>query len=386
VKRKGGKARKMKNKEYQKINNEKGITLVALVVTIVVLLILATVTINMTMNSNGIFGRAKNATATYKQAEDNETAALNDISTAIDTSLGNQTAEIKVADSKGGDIISSTDNTAIKDDNGNTVTIPAGFKIASDSATKQEDGVVIEDKDGNQYVWIPVSDIANYKRTDYGKQSGNYSDYSEEIPVDEQTSVNTYHGYYIGRYEAGDSVSTASKTLRVSGASVTNKVLIKKGQAPYNFVTRDQANTLATGIKAAEGYSTTTKLCSSYAWDTTINFIQNKISNYGTTSSQGNYNDTTFTYTDITGATQTKANGSNVLIPTGNTTPVCNIYDMGGNDWEWTKETSSVSGVPCVCRGGLCFNYYSTFPAGYRGYGAFTYSIGDIAFRATLYM
>ena len=376
----------MKNKKYKKINKEKGITLVALVVTIVVLLILATVTINMTMNSNGIFGRAKNATATYKQAEDNETAALNDISTAIDTSLGNQTAEIKVADSKGGDIISSTDNTAIKDDNGNTVTIPAGFKIASDSATKQEDGIVIEDKDGNQYVWIPVASITNYKRTDFEIQTGIYSMYAETMPSDEQTSVSTYHGYYIGRYEAGDSVSTTNKTLRASGASVTNKVSIKKGQAPYNYVTRDQANTLATGIKAAEGYTATTKLCSSYAWDTAINFIQNKVLNYGTTSPQGNYNNTTFTYTDITGATQTKANGSIVLVPTGNTTPVCNIYDMGGNELEWTSEAFSDSSYPCVIRGGTCNDAYSALPAGYRDSYTTTNSLSVVGLRATLYM
>ena len=364
----------------------KGITLIALVVTIVVLLILATVTINMTMNSNGIFGRAKNAADTYKKAAANETAALNDISTQIDASVSETPkTETTVANFKGGEIISSTDNTALKDENGNTVTIPAGFKIASDSATAQEDGIVIEDKDGNQYVWIPVSDIANYKRTDYGHQSVNYSDYSEEMPVDEQTSVNTYHGYYIGRYEAGDKEYTANKVIKTSQVT-TDTVTIKKGQAPYNCVTRDQANTLATGMKTTEGYKATTKLCSSYAWDTAIKFIQNTVANYGTTSPQGNYNNTEFTYTDITGATQTKASGSYVLIPTGETTPVCNIYDMGGNEYEWTTEAYSVSGVACVHCGGFYGDYYSSYPAGYRNYYTTTGYVVGIGFRTTLYM
>ena len=381
----------MKNKEYQKINNEKGITLVALVVTIVVLLILATVTINMTMNSNGIFGRAKNAADTYKKAAANETAALNSLYDEMTSATGEQaapTTPTTVATASGKDVLSNTVNTAIKDDEGNTVTIPAGFKIASDSATKQEDGIVIEDKDGNQYVWIPVASISNYVRTDYGSSfdDGGYSAYSETMPSDEQTSVSTYHGYYIGRYEAGDSVSTASKTLRVSGASVTNKVSIKKGQAQYNYETKDQAITLATGIKAAEGYSAKTKLCSSYAWDTALNFIQNRVTNYGITSPQGNYNNTTFTYTNITGATQTKANGSMILIPTGQTTSVCNIYDMGGNDWEWTTEVYSDSGYPCVSRGGVYGSDYSSCPAGYRDYHTTTNSYHIIGFRATLYM
>lgn len=42
--------------------NERGITLVALVVTIVVLLILAGITITYVLSDNGIFGKAKDAT------------------------------------------------------------------------------------------------------------------------------------------------------------------------------------------------------------------------------------------------------------------------------------------------------------------------------------
>ena len=69
------------------IKNAKGITLVALVVTIVVLLILATVTINMALNNNGLIGRAKNATNTYKQAEANEATGMNDISAYLDNAV-----------------------------------------------------------------------------------------------------------------------------------------------------------------------------------------------------------------------------------------------------------------------------------------------------------
>lgn len=50
----------------------KGITLVALVVTIIVLLILATVSINLTIGQNGLFQRARNAVNTYNQSRENE--------------------------------------------------------------------------------------------------------------------------------------------------------------------------------------------------------------------------------------------------------------------------------------------------------------------------
>ena len=45
---------------------EKGITLVALIITIIVLLILAGVTINLAVNNQGIFNKAKTATRAYR--------------------------------------------------------------------------------------------------------------------------------------------------------------------------------------------------------------------------------------------------------------------------------------------------------------------------------
>lgn len=69
------------------MKNEKGITLVALVVTIIVLLILAGVTIGMATSGSGVFGRAKNAANTYKNAEANETKALDSYNSAIDEAI-----------------------------------------------------------------------------------------------------------------------------------------------------------------------------------------------------------------------------------------------------------------------------------------------------------
>ena len=55
---------------------EKGITLIALIVTIIVLLILAGVTINLAVNNQGIFNKAKTATRAYKNASEEEEASL----------------------------------------------------------------------------------------------------------------------------------------------------------------------------------------------------------------------------------------------------------------------------------------------------------------------
>ena len=266
------------------------------------------------------------------------------------------------------------------------VYMPEGFKIAKGSASTVQGGVVIEDKDGNQFVWVPVATIADYKRTWY-TGDGTLSKYSEALPEDEKTSVEKYKGFYIGRYEAGDKDSTEASTpaLRTSSSSTSNKISIKANQAPYNYVTRTQAVSLAEGFATKQGYKAKTKLVSSYAWDTTISFLQKVNSDYGSSSEEGNYKNITFSYTDITGASQTKASGSEVLVPTGQTTPVCNIYDMGGNVWEWTTESYSNTNSPSALRGGGCNHNFANSPAGIRSHSSGTAN-ADLGFRLTLFM
>ena len=262
------------------------------------------------------------------------------------------------------------------------VWVPEGFRISTDSASTVQGGVVIEDKDENQFVWVPVVTIADYKRTAYANQ--NIISFSETLPEDEKTSVERYKGFYIGRYEAGDKENTEAKTLRSSN-DVTKTVTIKANQAPYNYVTITQAVSLAEGFATKQGYKAKTKLVSSYAWDTTIAFLQKVNSDYGSSSEEGNYKETTFSYTDITGTNQTKEESSPVLVPTGQTTPVCNIYDMGGNVWEWTTESCSNLIFPYTSRGGSYDVSFAYLPAGGRDYRSDNAN-GYNGFRLTLFM
>ena len=68
----------LKNKRKKKLK-EKGITLIALVVTIIILLILAGVTLNMAMNGDGLFSRARNAADKYKKAQEDEQKLISEI-------------------------------------------------------------------------------------------------------------------------------------------------------------------------------------------------------------------------------------------------------------------------------------------------------------------
>ena len=370
------------------MKNNKGITLVALVVTIVVLLILAGVSINLVLGDNGIVKKAQDAKTKSAEASQNDLKGMNGLVSEMEGALAGNGS---TGSGSGNGITGSgnnfvTKNTEVTYPDGKKVWIPEGFRISKDSASTVQGGVVIEDKDGNQFVWVPVATLADYKRTWY-TGDGSFSNYSEALPEDEKTSVERYKGFYIGRYEAGDKESTVAKTLRSSN-DVTKTVTIKANQAPYNYVTRTQAVSLAEGFATKQGYKAKTKLVSSYAWDTTIAFIEKTVNNYGSSSSQGNYSNTSVTYKDITDESKpekTKAKNSPLLVATGQTTPVCNIFDMGGNVWEWTTESHSSSGLPCALHGGFYSDDFANHPAGDRGYNSDDVN-GNYGFRLTLFM
>ena len=115
--------------------------------------------------------------------------------------------------------------------------------------------------------------------------------------------------------------------------------------------------------------------------------MQKVNSDYGSNSEGGNYKDITFSYTDITDASnlkKPKTENSGTLVATGQTIPVCNIYDMGGNVWEWTTELcSDINGVYSN-RGGTYQGFYAEHPAGLRD--RYSDISGDLGFRIALFI
>ncbi len=215
--------------------------------------------------------------------------------------------------------------------------------------------------------------------------------YTETMPLDEKTSIERYKGYYIGRYEAGiasaeqrskgDTKATAEKIEAESG-----KMLSQKGKNVYNYVTSEQAKKLAGKLYTKANDNVTSKLCSSYAWDTALTFIAKKYPNYPTNSLEGNYKDTTFEYTSIDGIRNIKSKNSTSIVLTGQTTALNNIYDMGGNVWEWTTEEFNVQSFPSVRRGGEFFTTSSSHPVARRTNDSLTANNVGIGFRVTLYL
>ena len=384
----------------KKLNNDKkdGITLISLVVTIVVLLILAGVSINTVLGDDGIIKKAKEAAEKTAAAQEKEMIERNLLEQELENSLATPTPKPQPTDG---------------------VKIPAGFYYVGGTKTS---GIVISDnvndKDkyknkavvgtdllGNQYVWIPcttdnTSSDLQYTRTEWGVEAdgddnsraikdeltltdasvtysdsdtanGINADVSKEIVAQikaEKASVAQYGGYYIGRYEVGKNGDTT---------------VVKYGQTPYAEITWSTAYGLAK--KIITNSEVNSYLCSSYAWDTAVNFIQNNSTakNYATSIEGFNGNWNPQEVKDPSGNV-IKPAGTSQQLNTGLTTQFCNIFDMGGNEVEFTTELNPGTSETVVLRGGD-YNY-GIVPAGYRSDINSGYAGIYSGFRATLFL
>ena len=456
----------IKTAKKQKLKESKGITLIALVITIIVLLILAGVTIATLTGDNGILTKAQDAKTQTEQAKEDENLKIaiagsygtdgklnlkdlkdnlenqginydknntgfplevivNGEKKKIDANGNITTVKLEsVADSKTKGTVFK-DTTTLKDTYGNQVKIPKGFKIANDSATDVTGGIVIEDATytntiGSQFVWIPVGTGENaikkanketveieLGRYDFTKNSdgtittSEYSgSYTEDTTASHnssrgnaiakdiekfKTSANSNHGYYIGRYEAGvvdynSSVSTSNSNNETNWTGYTGdniKLVCKKEQQVWNYVTQNKASKLSRNMYGSEA-KVTSDLINSYAWDTAIVFIQE----CGTENNSSTYSKTVGE--SSTSTSEPQATGTNILKATSKVDKQCNIFDMAGNCYEWTTETYSHSANPCINRGGVYDNSYTY--TSYRNVSTTSSAYSYRSFRPLLYL
>ena len=135
------------------IGVEKGITLVALVITIIVLLILAGITISLTIGQRGILKRAEEAGKNYGEASKQEENELIKISNEMDSIIEGTVVP---------DLPSETNYTIV-----DGVPVPKGFEHVEGT---KDTGFVIKDisvdsqgnptkTNGNEFVWVPCTEI-----------------------------------------------------------------------------------------------------------------------------------------------------------------------------------------------------------------------------------
>ena len=431
------------------MKKNKGITLVALVVTIVVLLILAGVSINLVLGNNGIIAKAKDAETKSAEARENDLKGMNSLIEQMESTLNGS--------GNGGKTEPETVPYLPSDD------------FHYDTSTSIDTGLVIKDANGNEYVWVVVPrTIAVYKTTGLGKTTFTDADYtsiendlkeytktyrgstsySDTYTADDKNvgwfadataynnlknsmlkSVYENGGFYVGRYEAG--IDTTTGTNRTSNTdknsdgkyTMPSTVPVTKADAyPYTYVTRTQAQNLASKVNAG---TKTISLMFGVQWDLVLAFMskdttkvnqENLKELISDSTTIGNYYNSTFqlsqtgqyavysnyslsstwnpstkSTTNFVDSSRNKiaqsSNRNGILVTTGTseTNKVMNIYDIAGNVDEWTLESPSSDINQCASRGGSYFDTGSNNPATLRVGSDSVLSINRIGFRVSLF-
>ena len=407
-------------------SNQTGITLIALVVTIVVLLILAGVTINAVFSDRGIIKKAQDAQNKANESIQKDMEQINALENWLNENTGesNNDKEVNISTLVGKGAV--TKNTKAVDTYGNKITIPRGFKVlahgteagsatytySGDTIPAVQDGIVIENgTDGNQFVWVPVGTIKNKNNTTNTITLGRYSSFTATNGVytpaqvasvencTQEVTINTNYKE-LSVFRAGNSAtdSTAqnatarnleefiSTTLanggyyiaRFEASGTASKITSKYNQTVLGNITQPNAAKAAREmygeIKENNKLVYASDLVNSYAWDTAIVFIQ-------TYSGKTDY------------ASHNESKTTKAFTATGkNNDKYCNIWDMSGNAYEWTTEYSAYSRdsnfYPCVYRGGYYFTDYGE-AYDYTSYRVSIYTTDSnsyISLRSLLYV
>ena len=426
-------------RKMNKLKSKKGITLVALVVTIVVLLILAGVSINLVLGNNGIIAKAKDAETKSAEASQNDLKGMNGLVSEMEGTLNGNSGKTEL----------ETEPYLPSDD------------FHYDTSTSVDTGLVIKDASGNEYVWVVVPrTTAVYKTTGLGKTTFTDADYmSIENDLKEYTKIyrestsftDTWYaddknegwlseteyktlknsmlksvyengGFYVGRYEAGIGTNRTSIEAQVNGKyPVPTTAPVTKADAyPYTYVTRTQAQNLASNVNSG---TKTSSLMFGVQWDLVLAFMSKDTAKITSTdvltknsTTIGNDRDSVFQLSQ-TGKYATFSNwtlsstwnpsttptinfvdssrnkiaqssdGNGILVTTGTSekNKVMNIYDIAGNVWEWTLEKASDTYNPFVNRGGGCSRTGLGLPAACREYNSTDFSVGVLGFRVSLF-
>ena len=415
-----------------------GITLIALVVTIVVLLILAGITISLVFSDNGIIKKAQEAANKTKEAVINEQTQMNEIADYMENMLNeiggtipdepegcpaeefekwNGTSDDKV------NAVQSTDTTPI------AVPVPKGYTASKVTGeTTVEDGFVIYEgeeevndtnKDTaqttrNQFVWVPVTNPSEmYGRDENCKKWGKlYSfdeegitpyNWTEEGGVMSITSATSYREPDVISYDAdntnlqqaGLDASATADTFKAQLETEFNSMIASVEKYGGFYIGRYETGNLSqaeavviknnsdinnqtwyTMYNKSKGVAVNSNVTTSMIWGCQWDAVMRWMYNSGDAEKKK------YTY-DSTG----KGNYSGSKKATGSDSAyaVNNIYDMAGNVLDWTIE-ALITGNR-VYRGGDCFGDSNFHPASVRNYYRIpAVSDDDVGSRLALYM
>ena len=352
----------------------------------------------MLTGQNGILTQAQRAKSETENAAANETAILDKYESTINKTLG-----IPVppeTDEEGFFFFFCTINGG--EGSAMNPIIPEGFRPIDENGAEWGDGtnppteedvnegLVIEDRSRNQFVWIPVT--GDYKRnTDYINTNISEAAYTDtgylpdgiqptipEGTTDEEeiglinenaereaiVGEGKAGGFYISRYEAGKETS-----------GDTNKLVSKSGATVWEGIS--QANCKTEAKKFINNDNVKSALCSGIQWDMTMAFVDGK--------QDGENNTFDVKTNEDRGGSSNATSGQHVA------DRVCNIFDLEKNYYEYVAEKSSYdTSNPFVARGGVSASYDSCPASSRDNLSRYGYQNGyayiSFSFRFVLYV
>ena len=428
----------MKGKNLK--NKQKGITLIALVVTIVVLLILAGISISLVLGNNGLISKTKDARNAYEQGAVNDETGMNNLYDEIESILGENpggtgggSGNEEGSGGTGGGTGGGEGTGTIVDG----VTIPTGFYyvggtsayglvISDNSADEnryQGQTTVGTDLAGNQFVWIPVTysnfhliegyydgalDSMLSATTNPSREAG--STIAAGTPLAKNSTAGTTEsiamyksvkdngGFYIARYEAGiisenDENGKPKDNYSLSTETVTDgkvKPLSKYGLGVWNSIAWGGtiSNTASDGLRGDDKANGAVKVARSMYTKSATCGVTSTLC-YGVQwDAVMQFLDSSYVNADgrcssIVSNSTNKGNYSKSISTTGYYAEK-NIYDLAGNVYEWTME--AYDSLYRVYRGGYYYSSGSYGPASHRYYYSPDGSYYGIGFRVALYL
>ena len=252
--------------------------------------------------------------------------------------------------------------------------IPEGWEYVEG---EWNNGFVIQDFKGNQFVWVPVGFLdanGTFDGTNFSEKFGrrNYQDdefsdgeFNEELEEElrkQWGSVQKYGGFYISRYN-------------VSRNKQTGEAQSVKGEIPWTNI--DWNDSMKAAKTFGDGVSVTSHLPFGAEYDSVLEwFIKSKArttEEIASDSTQwGNFWNT--------------RNAPNKVVKTGTREEwsTNNICDLAGNVDEWTQEQNESSYR--VIRGGNYYDDGGSYPVAYRGCSRPGIYYNYTGFRATLFL
>ena len=396
---------------FTKLTHKKGISLIVLIITIIVIIILAAAVI-LTITKNNPVSSAKEATFKEDMTSIQDELSMylskkyTDNPTSFDKSSVNLSGDSMVTElpstKKYKDKVSVIKGKLVWAGETENNTEYKWFSEVTDGATKKseewkdtiasvEDGVpipkgftykegtkdtglVIQDDNGNEFVWVPATESTYAKDTSFKGVKPTGDDTLPNGITDETADVVKYGGFYIGRYEAGVPENQSSIDGKSNSTSDVKGVPVSKKDATV-WSNINYTNAKANAESMINNEYVQTGLLTGTAWDTVCHWIKSD-DELKDSRTYGNYNNSE-------APANVKGYGTKQVAGYSDKWMVKNIYDLAGNVWEWTSEADSSY---FIYRGGSYSADGSFYPVSYRNFNDASNAGGNVGFRSRLYI